>query len=185
MGEERKKKSWFSLTLCLLNCSPKPNVKAVHFFSTCICHRLGFLICKGCLVEAIMVHRLVAMVYFLEKEEIQMKETGDSEVSSKVQTKMAGRKEDLLSSEEKSLFYVVWKTEFHCYMSRRLPSGWNWQNCLHVVLSALQLLAFLKNWASFWGFVHFIVVYTTSFLSRMEKNNKKRKGKTPVLLDYI
>lgn len=44
---------------------------------------------------------------FLEKEEIQMKETGDSEVSSKVQTKMAGRKEDLLSSEEKSLFYVV------------------------------------------------------------------------------
>lgn len=152
----------------LLNCLPKLNDCKTN---TSICYRLGFVIYKQCLLEAVTVYNLIAVMYFLEKEGIHQKQVM-VRLCTKIWTRSNGRKEPPLPSEKQSLIYKVEGLLISLGKAQRLASGWNSQNHLHVMLSTLQLLAFLKNWPSYWGFVHFFCgLYHIISL----KNGKKKK----------
>lgn len=87
----------------LLNCLPKLNDCKTN---TSICYRLGFVIYKQCLLEAVTVYNLIAVTYFLEKEGIHQKQVM-VRLCTKIWTRSNGRKEPPLPSEKQSLIYKV------------------------------------------------------------------------------
>lgn len=166
----------------LLNCLPKLNDCKTN---TSICYRLGFVIYKQCLLEAVMVYNLIAVMYFLEKEGIHQKQAM-VRLCTKIWTRSTGRKEPLLPSEKQSLIYKVWRA---ANFSWKGPKGCQVAEIHRIICMLCYLLC---NYWHFWrnglpiGVLYiFFAVCTTSFLLRMEKKKKNKKRKTPVHLDYI
>lgn len=148
LGEgEKRRKSWFSFVQQTSELLTKNWLQSQHFFLLCICYKLRFLINKQCLHEVVMMHNLTAIMCFEKRKKSCWRKQGLVRLSTKIWTRLIGRKNPSVT---------IWATKPCLQFEGLLISLWKASRVGKWLKFTLQLLAFLKNWPSYSGFVQFV-----------------------------